>query len=93
MSHLFLAFLVQVQVLVLIMPHPLKVPLGGQLVSVRRPALKTTSESSLLNETVAIHLDHVRAITAEDKPMVAMRPGRQCSSFSAPCVVDLLKNM
>ena len=82
----------QVQVLVLIMPHPLKVPLEGQLVSVRRQALKITSESSLLNEMVAIHLGLVQETTEEDNLIASMKDIK-CSSFSAHCVVVLLKNM
>ena len=85
-------WLFQVQVLVLIIPHPLKVPLEGQLVSVRRPALKITSESSLLSETVAIRLGLVQETIEEDKPIVVTRDSK-CSSFSAHCVVVLLKNM
>ena len=88
---MLIVWLFQVQVLVLIIPHPLKVPLEGQLVSVRRPALRITSESSLLSETVAIRLGLVQETIEEDKP-VAMKDSR-CSSFSAHCVVVLLKNM
>ena len=86
-------WLFQVQVLVLIIPHPLKVPLEGQLVSVRRPALKITSESSLLSETVAIRLGLVQETIEEDKPIVVAMRDNKCSSFSAHFVVVLLKNM